>query len=767
MGDLVGHNLGPYRLLDQLGAGGMATVYKAYHAAMDRYVAIKVLPQHLARDPGFRARFQQEARVIARLEHRHILPVYDAAEEDGIPYLVMRYTDGGDLNNLIAARPTLGRLVELLAQVAEALGYAHRQGIIHRDVKPANVLIGRDGDALLADFGIAKIYADTLQLTGDGSMVGTPAYMAPEQFQGKGVDARADIYALGVVLYQALTGECPFVAETPLAVALMHLHNPLRPPSQLKPDIPEAIERVILRALAKNPDDRFQTAEEMAEALRSFSAAQHISPAVPPVLPAPQPTPVVEPVPAAAAPDAQAPRPADRRIWWFAGAGTIAIVLIAALAFGLMRGPSAAGTPTQTAAGQSAGEGAAGAPANAGAALDTAMRQIDVNDAGAALETLKPALAAYPDDPNLLAARGIANAIYSGADPARADIERALSLDANNPLVYYARGFLHQRAGETDPAIADFTRAIELDATFGRAYYQRGMLLGYPKNDQAAKQRDIDRAIELAPDFIAARMDRAYTRYYASDLAAALPDVDHVLSLNPKQSQALYLRALVYEGQNRAADARRDFDAAAAIAPEDRDILRERATFFARQGDFTAALADADRLVALDAAEPQWHGMRGFILHALGRDDQALAAFDKTLLIAGNETWLARYGRGLALLGLNRAQDALGDLTAAQEHSDDVASISRLLYGTSAMPSIDLARAYQALGQLDQAMQALNTAIEQDGSFVAYIERGRAYSAMGDRDNARADLQEALRRAVEAKDDKQRALVEEELKKIQ
>ena len=165
--------------------------------------------------------------------------------------------------------------------MAEALGYAHRQGVIHRDVKPANVLIGRDGDALLADFGIAKIYEDTLQLTGEGNMVGTPAYMAPEQLQGKRVDARTDIYALGVVLYQALTGECPFVAETPLAVAMMHIHNPLRPPRQLNPDIPEPIERVILRAMAKNPADRFQTAGEMAEALRAALAARQSVAAAP------------------------------------------------------------------------------------------------------------------------------------------------------------------------------------------------------------------------------------------------------------------------------------------------------------------------------------------------------------------------------------------------------------------------------------------------------------------------------------------------------
>ena len=768
MGDLVGHNLGPYRLLEQLGAGGMATVYKAYHAAMDRYVAIKVLPQHLARDPNFRARFQQEARVIARLEHRHILPVYDVAEEDSIPYLVMRYTDGGDLNNLIGGRLTVERAVELLAQVAEALGYAHRQGVIHRDVKPANVLIGRDGDALLADFGIAKIYEDTLQLTGEGNMVGTPAYMAPEQLQGKRVDPRTDIYALGVVLYQALTGECPFVAETPLAVAMMHIHNSLRPPRQIKPDIPESVERIILRAMAKSPVDRFQTAEEMAEALRAarISIGRMTIPGTAKLPPTP-PTPLDQPVPVApAAPDAGAPQRAGRRTLWLAGAGVAALVLVAALAFSLTRGLAG----DETAAGQAAGKAATSVPADdVRQALDTAMRQLDENDGGAALETLKPALVAHPDDPNLLAARGIANVIYTGTDEARADIERALSLAANNPLAYYARGYLNQKIDKSDEAIADYTRAIELDPSFGRAYYQRSRVLNYPKNDHAGERRDLDRAIELATDLIAARMARAYTLYYASDLATTLPDLDHVLSLNPKHSEALYLRAQVYEGLNRAADARHDFDAAAAAAPDDKDIFRERALFFVRQGDYVAALADADRLVALDAADPQWHGLRGFVLHALGRDDQALAAFDKTLLIAGNETWGARYGRGLALLGLRRTQDALGDLTAAQAHPDDdaLASVSRLFYGTKAMPSVDLARAYQALGHADKALQALDAAIDRDESFVAYLERGRARVTAGDRDGARADLQQALRRAIEAKDDQQRALAEAELKKIQ
>lgn len=275
MSDLIGRTLGPYQVLEQLGAGGMATVFQAYQPSMDRYVAIKVLPRHLARDPNFRARFDREARTIARLEHRHILPVYDVGQEDDIHFLVMRYTDGGTLSDLAASgKLAPERAVELVAQVGEALDYAHKQGVVHRDIKPANVLIGRDGNALLSDFGIARIYEDTMNLTGEGAMIGTPYYMAPEQVQGRPADARSDIYALGVILYELLTGRRPFLAETPLAVALMHVHDPLPPPRRLNPSISEALERVMLRAMAKNPEDRFQTAGAFVEALRALPPDQ-------------------------------------------------------------------------------------------------------------------------------------------------------------------------------------------------------------------------------------------------------------------------------------------------------------------------------------------------------------------------------------------------------------------------------------------------------------------------------------------------------------
>src|SRR6266540_6087406 len=363
MGDLAGRNFGPYRILEQVGAGGMATVYKAYHAAMDRYVAVKVLPQHLARDPNFRARFQCEARTIARLEHRYILPVYDVGEDEGIAYLVMRYTDSGDLADLIAKRSlTIARAAWLISHVAEALAYAHRRGVIHRDVKPANVLLSHEGDPLLTDFGIAKIYEETLQLTSEGTMIGTPAYMAPEQLQGQPVDARTDIYALGVVLYQALTGECPFMADTPLALALMHIHNPLRPPRQLNPNIPESLERIMLRALAKSPADRFQTADEMAEALHNALADVSRPTAVVAAPAAPTPPIQPPPTPAPAAPTARDGRP---RGWLAAGAVAAAVGLLALLlVFPPWTSTHPGATPAPTAV-LAAGGGVTGATAGA------------------------------------------------------------------------------------------------------------------------------------------------------------------------------------------------------------------------------------------------------------------------------------------------------------------------------------------------------------------------------------------------------------------
>ena len=263
-----GQMLGAYRIINRIGQGGMASVYKAYQPSMDRNVAIKVLPSQLAESREFVTRFQQEARIIARLEHPHILPVFDYGESDGITYFVMRYLEAGTLKTKMEAGPlSLNEIDRLFTQLAEALGYAHSHGIIHRDLKPANALVDEQGNLFLTDFGIAKLLESASpRLTQTDAIMGTPAYISPEQAKAVQVDKRSDIYSLGIILYEMVTGRVPFLADTPLAVILKHVSDPLPLPSLIKSDIPESIERVILKALAKEPDDRYSTAAEFLAA---------------------------------------------------------------------------------------------------------------------------------------------------------------------------------------------------------------------------------------------------------------------------------------------------------------------------------------------------------------------------------------------------------------------------------------------------------------------------------------------------------------------
>jgi ligand-binding sensor domain-containing protein/tRNA A-37 threonylcarbamoyl transferase component Bud32 len=347
MNPYIGKRLGSYQLLEQIGQGGMATIFKAYQPSMDRYVAVKILPAHFTEDESFVARFTQEARTLAHLEHPHILPVHDYGEQEGITYLVMRYVDAGTLKDLIVQRGPLepDETARILGQVCRALGYAHSQGIVHRDVKPTNVLIDERGDAFLTDFGIAKLVAGTAQFTATGAVVGTPAYMSPEQGMGQPLDHRCDIYALGVMLYEIVTGRVPFDAETPLAILMQHVNAPLPPPRQIKPSVPEAVERVILKAMAKLPADRFQSAEEMGETLHRAVAGLPTEIALPPQ-PVPGPTAVVQQPVAAPAEPPPSYKPVDKtrvavparkprkRIPWLPVVGSVAalaVMLVAAL----------------------------------------------------------------------------------------------------------------------------------------------------------------------------------------------------------------------------------------------------------------------------------------------------------------------------------------------------------------------------------------------------------------------------------------------------
>lgn len=269
---LEGQTLGKYRLLEPLGRGGMAQVYKAYHPQLDRYVAVKMLRPDLLDEAEFLARFQREARSVAALRHPNIVQVHDFDVHEDQYFMVMELLEGSSLKVILHAyranghKIPLGQVVRILSDVLAGLHYAHNEGIIHRDIKPANIMLTKRGQAVLTDFGIAQIIGST-QYTVSGALMGTLNYMAPEQGLHGQTDPRSDIYSLGIVLFEMLTGQVPFDADTPLAILLKHVNDPLPLPHSFNKDIPEPFERVVLKALAKSPEDRFQDTTEMMNAL--------------------------------------------------------------------------------------------------------------------------------------------------------------------------------------------------------------------------------------------------------------------------------------------------------------------------------------------------------------------------------------------------------------------------------------------------------------------------------------------------------------------
>ena len=369
MDQAVGRELGPYRLEAVIDTGGMGAVYRAIHPVLQQARAIKILSPRLAADPTFLERFQREAKTAAGLRHPNIVLIYDVAQQDDLHYIVMDFVEGSSLRSLIATGHPLPleRAVGLLRQLASALDYAHSQGVVHRDIKPNNVIVGPNDHLTLVDFGIARAAQET-HLTRTGTVIGTPEYMAPEILAGRASGPSVDHYSLGVVAYELLTGRLPFTG-TGVDVTRAHLHSPPPPPRSIRPDLPEAAEQALLRQLAKNPAERYPTATEFVAAMAAPStepislpddAPTMIIPApvtatTPHTRPAERP-PVGPPVATDSGPttvheppfDASVRRSPKRLL----GAGLILVILLAGGIFALNQraSPPAASGPTATVA---------------------------------------------------------------------------------------------------------------------------------------------------------------------------------------------------------------------------------------------------------------------------------------------------------------------------------------------------------------------------------------------------------------------------------
>jgi serine/threonine protein kinase len=274
-----GEKIGPYLLLGQLGQGGMATVYKAQHVELNRLVALKVMHQALQEDPSFITRFQREAQIVSGLEHPHIVPIYDYQQHEGQPYLVMKLIEGETLKSRMnRGALSLDEILEVMTAVGSALTYAHKKGVLHRDIKPSNIVLDKENIPYVTDFGLARIAALGESTISADMLLGTPQYISPEQARGaRNLDGRADIYSLGVVLYELIVGRVPFTGDTPYSIIHDHIYTPLPLPSAANPEIPRAVEAVLLKALAKDPDDRYATADDCINDFRRAVQTSHLT----------------------------------------------------------------------------------------------------------------------------------------------------------------------------------------------------------------------------------------------------------------------------------------------------------------------------------------------------------------------------------------------------------------------------------------------------------------------------------------------------------
>jgi serine/threonine-protein kinase len=574
MTTLIGQEFGGYRIISQVGKGGMATVYKAFQASLDRYVAVKVMPPFYAQeDDTFLKRFRREARAVAKLRHPNILMVIDYGERDGLTYIVMEYVDAGTLTDRLGSPLPLNDIASIIDQVAGALDHGHGQGVVHRDVKPSNILLPKPNWPLLTDFGLAKIVGGS-QLTITGSIAGTPAYMSPEQGQGEVVDSRSDIYSLGIVLYEMATGRVPYHAETPMAVVVKHIIESLPLPRTINTDLPEEVERVILKALAKNPEDRYQRVVDLSNALmeaceqvgaptilketviedvppkppvpveQDVSSVPtepvpeeppviHPSPSPPPPEPVPEETPVIPPPLSPPLPDSDPPVRVKKsgmfegRNWlkWAVPAGLIVAFLCMIGFTALIIPPLLNGTdPTSTPFVD---------PTTAAEHIQQGYQFYDGGNYQSAIEEFEAAIGLGSDDVDMYF--DLSDAYYetNRTDEAIATLERVVAIAPNDSYILETAGWFYQYFEFHEAAIHHFERALEIDPSAEYLFLDiADSFEALGEYDKAEEYRRLSGSAQKPED--AAELEaQGWEQYYDEDYQASLDSFSQAVDLDP------------------------------------------------------------------------------------------------------------------------------------------------------------------------------------------------------------------------------------------
>ena len=713
MEDLVGRTLGRYEVAALIGRGGMATVYKARHPGLNRTVALKVLHRHLAVDPAFVGRFRREARAVAALRHPNIVRVYDFDSEGDIYFIVMEFIDGPTFASFLKRLFKQGRhlspheILNLFSPLCSAIHYAHEQGMVHRDIKPSNIILTRKHEPILTDYGIARI-AGATAYTIPGVVIGSAHYMSPEQAEGQPGDNRSDIYSLGIVLFEALTGAVPFQGETPASVLMKQVASAPPPALSLNPDLPPAIEAVLSKALAKDPNDRYQQGSDLALALQGVFGPVAAEPAVtaPPEAAAVedatlQVTRQVTPPPPSA-PQATPPPPSVQQ-------------------------PTPVSEPAVD-----AGIDLTIPPAPVRRAPSKFPKQLLIP--GAVVAAIAVAVGGFL----LLGGGG------GSSEPEASATTGPTQVATVNPgIALMAEGDSLVQQGKLEEAVAKYQEALVSDPNSDIGRTQLGIAYYLMPELKELAQQELEKAVEINPSNVRAlaflcvvRSDLAQSRD-SKDFSLAQPMCQKALELDPQNAEAHGFLGEVYAAQDRDDEALAEAARGLELAPNDFYVLTSMGYVRALRGEWSEAVANYRRATELQPNFGVMHLLLADALREMQQYDEALASARKALDLEQGYEARAHTNMGHTLWDKGDSDAAIGEFSQAV-NLDEAADYAHWGWGAvlyerddyqGALPHLERAAAlapnnagyqawlgacYMAVERYPEARTALERSLELD-----------------------------------------------------